>query len=91
MTCRDNEQNNGGLCYPACRQGYNGIGPVCWKYCSGNYSFDCGAFCSSSEIDCATTTAIFVGMGLDAAQMLVTGTSVGLIEQGASSIITSVC
>ena len=28
--CEPNEQEDAGLCYPKCDNGYNGIGPVCW-------------------------------------------------------------
>jgi hypothetical protein len=29
-TCKPGEDKNVGLCYPACKAGYTGIGPVCW-------------------------------------------------------------
>ena len=28
--CPPNKEKNVGLCYPACREGYHGVGPVCW-------------------------------------------------------------
>jgi len=28
--CKENEDKDGGLCYPKCRKGYYGVGPVCW-------------------------------------------------------------
>ncbi|KAI7842460.1 hypothetical protein COHA_003816 [Chlorella ohadii] len=31
MGCGSNEEKNGALCYPRCRPGYNGNGPVCWS------------------------------------------------------------
>ncbi len=33
MTCGPGEEQNGLLCYPTCREGYTGVGPVCWKVC----------------------------------------------------------
>ncbi|CAF1038665.1 unnamed protein product [Rotaria sordida] len=33
-TCpNDSPDQDGLLCYPLCRTGYNGVGPVCWKKC----------------------------------------------------------
>jgi hypothetical protein len=29
-TCPAGQQNDAGLCYPNCRSGYKGVGPVCW-------------------------------------------------------------
>lgn len=28
--CPNGTENNAGLCYPVCRSGYSGLGPVCW-------------------------------------------------------------
>jgi hypothetical protein len=29
-TCKPGEENDAGLCYPKCKNGYRGVGPVCW-------------------------------------------------------------
>jgi hypothetical protein len=29
-TCKPGKENDAGLCYPKCRNGYRGVGPVCW-------------------------------------------------------------
>jgi hypothetical protein len=29
-TCKPGEEKDAGLCYPKCRNGYHGVGPVCW-------------------------------------------------------------
>jgi hypothetical protein len=29
--CASDEEKDGALCYPKCRDGYKGIGPVCWQ------------------------------------------------------------
>jgi hypothetical protein len=29
-TCKPGFENDAGLCYPKCRNGYRGVGPVCW-------------------------------------------------------------
>ncbi len=31
-SCREGEEKNGALCYPLCKDGYHGVGPVCWKF-----------------------------------------------------------
>lgn len=31
MSCGSNQEYDAGLCYQQCEEGYNGIGPVCWK------------------------------------------------------------
>jgi hypothetical protein len=31
MTCGEDEDKDGALCYPKCRPGFGGVGPVCWK------------------------------------------------------------
>jgi hypothetical protein len=46
-------QNNAGLCYPSCKPDYTGVGPVCWKNCSGDIPTDCGALCGSNPMTCA--------------------------------------
>jgi hypothetical protein len=33
-----------GLCYTRCRDGYHGVGPVCWSHCPAGYKDD-GATC----------------------------------------------
>ena len=29
-TCRPDQEMDAGLCYPKCKTGYHGVGPVCW-------------------------------------------------------------
>src|SRR6476620_11590303 len=29
--CADGQEYDAGLCYPKCKDGYNGVGPVCWQ------------------------------------------------------------
>jgi hypothetical protein len=42
-TCPDAEKN-GFLCYPPCREGFHGAGPLCWQNCPAGYTDD-GLFC----------------------------------------------
>jgi hypothetical protein len=48
MICAPNEQQDGALCYPKCREGYQGVGPVCWQACPAGFRDD-GAFCAKPE------------------------------------------
>lgn len=43
-TCPDDQEKNGALCYPKCKKGWSGIGPVCWMDCPADFRDD-GAFC----------------------------------------------
>ena len=38
------QHQSANLCYPWCREGYTGQGPVCWQDCQEGYTDD-GAFC----------------------------------------------
>ena len=42
--CPPGKENDAGLCYPKCEEGYYGVGPVCWQYCPDNHT-DIGLFC----------------------------------------------
>ena len=42
---------SGLLCYPPCKKGYSGNGPVCWQNCPAGKN-DCSALCTDSTDDC---------------------------------------
>ena len=46
------KQNDAGLCYPYCNQGFYGVGPVCWRSCGGDTPTDCGAACATNAGTC---------------------------------------
>ena len=48
MTCPPDMIYDAGLCYPACRAGYKGVGPVCWPECSGETT-DTGVACAKKS------------------------------------------
>lgn len=52
---RDETGGPAGLCYPRCKRGYHGVGPVCWMNCPDGLT-ECGAGCAASDFDCASTT-----------------------------------
>ena len=43
-SCPAGQVFDNGLCFPACANGYAGVGPVCWQRCASGFSDD-GAFC----------------------------------------------
>jgi len=45
-------QYDAGLCYKYCSESYYGVGPVCWRSCSGSTPVDCDAACGSSSGAC---------------------------------------
>ena len=46
------ERGTGWLCYPKCRSGFDGFGPVCWGTCD-NSMVNCGLSCAKTTADCA--------------------------------------
>lgn len=46
--CDSKQEYDAGLCYAKCRNGYNGVGPVCWQRCPNRFRDD-GAFCAKPE------------------------------------------
>jgi len=54
-SCADGWDQSGLLCYPGCRSGYRGVGPVCWQSCPGptegpgKLYRDDGAFCKKKQ------------------------------------------
>jgi hypothetical protein len=43
----------GGLCYPKCQGSSSGVGPVCWSSCPTDFPVNCGAACGVNEAACA--------------------------------------
>ena len=43
-SCGQGREYDWGLCYPFCRAGFDGVGPVCWQLCPAGYHDD-GATC----------------------------------------------
>jgi hypothetical protein len=51
--CSAGQDYDAGLCYNKCKSGFTGVGPVCWQKCHSESSFDCGAICTPSSLECA--------------------------------------
>lgn len=51
LICTADQQEDAGLCYTHCSDGYTGIGPVCWGSCPAGMA-GCGAMCVGSSEEC---------------------------------------
>lgn len=54
--CFNGGDYDAGLCYPECKGGFDGVGPVCWQYCD-NSMVNCGLSCGKTEADCVIAAA----------------------------------
>ncbi|MBP9713842.1 MAG: hypothetical protein KBD60_09165 [Sterolibacterium sp.] len=58
LTCALNEQYDAGLCYEPCKEGYDGVGPVCWAR-DASYGRGVGAVPGSA---CASNLEMDAGL-----------------------------
>jgi hypothetical protein len=79
-TCPGDQDEDAWLCYPQCRSGFHGVGPVCWQDCPSGRT-DCGVGCATSKTKCVTGTVDMVIAPLVLA--------VNIITMGSSSSATS--
>ncbi|MDB4727917.1 RICIN domain-containing protein [Saprospiraceae bacterium] len=71
--CRPGQERDGLLCYPKCKEGYHGVGPVCWQNCGPGW-VNCGAGCAKSTAECVMTSIDqVVSVGVLAANMATLG------------------
>lgn len=59
MQCTASQQEDAGLCYTPCKDGFHGIASICWQTCPAGKTA-CGAGCASSASACASSTANMV-------------------------------
>lgn len=59
-SCGSGLAADAGLCYPSCSRDYDGVGPVCWGKCTGEFPFACGAGCAKSQAACAAAVTSMV-------------------------------
>ncbi len=87
--CASGEVSDAGLCYPRCRDGYVGGGPVCWasaEACPAKFPFKCGALCARDETLCARATT---RMAIDPLKAVIS--TAGLVlSYGATAPITPI-
>jgi len=86
MICKSNEQENVGLCYDLCNDGYNGIGPVCWGACPAGYN-QCGALCLESS-HCTEYLLEFLQPIMDVVKAAFEREAEGVVE-GVADIVTN--
>jgi hypothetical protein len=88
-TCEAHEQLNGALCYPKCRSGFHGAGPVCWQDCPSNPVkwAGCGAGCAVNSKECGMTIANQIFAPLVMAASIAT---LGGVGAGATAAKTAV-
>lgn len=86
MSCKSDEENNGGLCYNPCGNGYSGKGPICWSNCDETFSYSCGeVFCAVSTTACTAELAKLTAAGLGiatAAGIATIGKDISLLLSG---------
>ena len=83
LGCASDEEMSGLLCYPPCRNGYSGNGPVCWENCpSGKH--ECGALCTDTADTCTDNVkdivSNVVGIAVDVAIAAITGSPINMLD-----------
>jgi len=53
LGCDDDEDLDAGLCYEPCKDGFYGVGPVCWESCPEEEPVDGGAICCIDKDTCS--------------------------------------
>jgi hypothetical protein len=85
LQCKPEEEQDAGLCYTPCADGFDGVGPVCWQQCDTDQT-NCGAGCANSGSECAFAVAEQVlGPLIIAANILTLG-GVGAVDNAVDSI-----
>ena len=52
-SCPSSKENNAGLCYNKCRNGFDGVGPVCWADKPSGW-VNCGMGAAKDSATCAS-------------------------------------
>lgn len=75
--CRAGEEKQGGLCYKPCREGYSGVGPVCWGKAPEGWVL-CGMGAAKDKKTCTSKVATMItSVGSLALSIVTLGTSGG--------------
>jgi len=81
MHCGSDEQEDAALCYTPCRDGFHGVGPVCWQNCPSGRT-DCLAGCTIGTRSCVSDTAnMIIAPAMLAVNIFSDGTSSGLMKE----------
>lgn len=87
LACPSGYNKENLLCYPACADGSDGVGPVCWKQCPNLHPVSCGTACADKVGNCVKATKDMVVSVLSAAANLASmGSGAGSVASKASTI-----
>lgn len=91
--CGAGKTLNAGLCYPACRTGHVGVGPVCWANCPASHPTPCGMGCAKSKLFCdqAITEQVLsvVEGAVEIAGAIVSGGSSELLVAAGGNVLSA--
>jgi hypothetical protein len=88
-TCPSGQDKDALLCYPKCKSGFHGVGPVCWQNCPSG-RINCGVGCTTSTMSCVSDTANMVTSPLILAVNIATmGSSSGATSAGRFATIST--
>jgi len=77
---------SGLLCYPPCKAGYQGNGPVCWQQCPAGKTNCGGALCVDSADQCSDFVNGIVGsvvtLAVAVAATVLSGGTIGIMTIG---------
>lgn len=88
-SCGSGGESDAGLCYPKCKAGFGGVGPVCWQKCDPNWT-ECAAGCAKTKLECGLVVAEQVYSPLVVAANIVTmgsASKVTMVAQGAEDVM----
>eukprot|EP00943_MAST-04B_sp_MAST-4B-sp1_P008058 g8058.t1 len=91
LTCAAGQQEDAGLCYPYCKDGYSGVGPVCWINCENPDPSDGGAICCSNSTMCSKKIRDLAGgLPLAIAAAILSGGNATKIEEAVIEALDSI-
>ena len=80
LICEPGLEMSGALCYPPCKAGYNGYGPVCWQSCRDAGKADCSALCTDTADACTDQVKSIAGSVVSLAVMTAAAITGGDID-----------
>jgi hypothetical protein len=91
LTCAAGLQEDAGLCYPVCKGGFYGVGPVCWESCPQVMPSDGGAVCCTNGTVCSEKIRDLAGgIPLAVAAALLSGGNATKIEEAVIEALDSI-
>ena len=90
LTCAAGLQEDAALCYPYCKTGFYGVGPVCWESCAAPLAVTGGAVCCTNGTVCSQKVKdLAVGIPLAVAAALLSGGNATKIEEAVIEALDS--